>query len=41
VGHFSKSQGFKVDAANATLVTLHSTFVEFLDHILSQIDKKV
>ena len=38
--HFSKIQTFIVDVAkNASLVALYSTFVEFLDHILSQLKK--
>jgi len=39
---FFKIQNLIVDEAkNATLVALDSTFVEYLDHFLSQLNKKV
>jgi len=39
---FFKIQNLIADEAkNATLVALDSTFVEFLDHFLSQLNKKV
>jgi len=36
-GFFSK---LKIKAKNSTLVTIYNTFVELLDHFLSQFDTK-
>ncbi len=42
VGHFSKSQNLIVDVAKkATLVVLNRKFVEFLDRVLFQLNKKI